>query len=208
MSTDAMSMNSRSLPALRPRRVQSGVAGLVAGALGLCCLGDSRPVRAELYTGLDAALTMDALWGTGSLVAITGNAVSLIQGKPRRGWMYAGFIFGFVNLVMSPIIIVYGRGDIEYVPSDNMPVPHFDHGPPRPEIGFGLGAAHGVLGITSLALSIRSAVLWHRARVAESQTVTEPVASRTFTNLQLAPMISRDSRGGALVGLVVSGQTF
>lgn len=208
MSKTAMSINSLQVPAPKTRRVQSGMAGLLAGLLGLCCLADSRPARAELYTGLDAAFTLDALWGAGSLVAITGNAVTLIQGKPQRGWMYAGFIFGFVNLVMSPIIIVYGRGDIEKVPSDGIPVPHFDHGPPRPEIGFGLGAAHGVLGITSLALSIRNAVLWHRARVAESKMVTEPVASRTFTNLQLAPLVSRDSQGGALVGLVVSGQTF
>lgn len=212
MSNIAMSANSLklSVPKARPkvRTAQSGVAGLLAGFLAVCTLCDSRPARAEIYTGLDAALTMDALWGTGSLVAITGNAVSLIQGKPRRGWMYAGFIFGFVNLVMSPIIIVYGRGDIEYVPSNNMPVPHYDHGPARPEIGFGLGAAHGILGITSLALSIRSAVLWHRARVAESQTVPEPVASRTFTNLQLAPLVSRDSQGGALVGLTISGQTY
>ena len=206
MTTDAMSMTNLNAPQGRTRRAKSGLAGLLAGLLGLACLTDSRPARAELYTGLDAAFTMDALWGTGSLVALTGNAVTLIQGKPQRGWMYAGFIFGFVNLVMSPIIIVYGRADIERVPSADGT--HFDHGPNRPEIGFGMGAAHGVLGVTCLALSIRNAVLWHRQRVTESQAPTEPVASRTFTNLQLAPLIARDNQGGALLGLTLTGQTF
>ena len=49
----------------RTRRAKSGLAGLLAGLLGLACLADSRPARAELYTGLDAAFTMDALWGAG-----------------------------------------------------------------------------------------------------------------------------------------------
>ena len=44
-------------------------------------------------------------------------------------------------------------------------------------------------------------MLWHRQRVTESQAPTEPVASRTFTNLQLAPLIARDNQGGALLGL-------
>ncbi len=178
---------------------------MLAGLLALICVGHSRPARAELYTGLDAAFAMDALMGTGALVAIAGNAITLAQKKPVRGWMYAGFIFGAVNLAMGPIIVVYGRGDIEpVVMSDGTRV----HGTDRPDIGFGLGLTHTALAVTSLALSIRNAVLWHRLRVDESKAAAEPVASRTFSNLQLAPLVSRDSRGGALVGLVVAGQTF
>ena len=152
-----------------------------------------------------APLLLCILDGFGEGPAGPGNAITLAQKKPVRGWMYAGFIFGAVNLAMGPIIVVYGRGDIEpVVMSDGTRV----HGTDRPDIGFGLGLTHTALAVTSLALSIRNAVLWHRLRVDESKAAAEPVASRTFSNLQLAPLVSRDSRGGALVGLVVAGQTF
>jgi len=212
MSANAMSCDfgkmgnamQSALPA-RNRRKPPLLAGLVAGLLALVLVGHSRPARADLYTGLDAAFTMDALLGLGSLVAIGGNAVTLAQKKPVRGWMYAGFIFGAINLAMGPIIIVYGRGDIEPVPS---PTGGLMHGADRPEIGFGLGLAHTALAVTSLALSIKNAVLWHRLRVEEAKVPIEPTASRTFSNVQLAPLLSRDSQGGAVVGLVVAGQTF
>jgi hypothetical protein len=207
MSFDFGNTGNAMQPATAPRNRRKSpiLAGFVAGLLALLCVGYSRPARANLYTGLDAAFTMDALLGLGSLVAIGGNAVTLAQKKPVRGWMYAGFIFGAINLAMGPIIIVYGRGDIEPVPS---PTGGLMHGPDRPEIGFGLGLAHTALAVTSLALSIKNAVLWHRLRVEEAKVPIEPVASRTFSNLRLAPLLSRDSQGGAVVGLVVAGQTF
>ena len=201
--TQAMS-DTYTTPSPRRARRPSGLRAVVLGTVIAALLSlQSTPARAELYTGLDAAFTMDTLFGVGSLVAIGGNAVTLATGKPSRGFMYAGFVFGFINTVMSPIIIVYGRGDIEKVPAG---MGGFMHGPERPEIGYGLGLAHGVLGITSLALSIRNAVVWHRQRVAESMTPPEPVASRTFSSLQLLPVLSRDSRGSALYGVVLSGQ--
>ena len=207
MSCDLAKMGNamKSASASPRRRSRSAIAGLLAGLLALVCVGHSRPARADLYTGLDAAFAMDALMGTGALVAVAGNAITLAQKKPVRGWMYAGFIFGAINLAMGPIIIVYGRGDIEPVPN---PAGGLMHGPDRPEIGFGLGLAHTALAVTSLALSIKNAVVWHRMRVEESKAAAEPVASRTFSNLQLAPLVSRDSRGGALLGVVVAGQTF
>jgi hypothetical protein len=207
MSCDVVKMGNAMQPALssHARRKQPIWAGFVASLVLLLCVGTSRPARAELYTGLDAAFTMDALLGLGSVVAIAGNAVTLAQKKPQRGWMYAGFIFGAINLAMGPIIIVYGRGDIEpVVMPDGMRV----HGQDRPDIGYGLGLAHTALAVTSLALSIKNAVLWHRLRLEESKVNAEPVASRTFSNVQLAPLVSRDLQGGALVGLVVTGQTF
>lgn len=207
MSRHVLKMGKAMLSAHLPRsrRKRSLFTGLLAGLLLCLCVGYSRPARADLYTGLDAAFTLDAMLGVGSLVAIGGNAVTLAQKRPVRGWMYAGFIFGAINLAMGPIIIVYGQGDIEPVPS---PTGGLMHGENRPDIGFGLGLAHTALAVTSLALSIKNAFLWHQLRVEESKAVAEPVASRTFSSVQLAPLLSRDSHGGALVGLVVTGQTF
>lgn len=196
----AQMKSTHSRPLAPGRTPQWATGAHLTGALlatGILCSGGA--ARAELYTGLNTAFTMNAILGTGALISVIGNGVTLAQNKPSRGWMYAGFVLGAINTVMSPIIIIYGRGDIG--PVDGM------HGPERPDIGFGLGAAHGILGATSLALSIRNAVIWHRQRLTESP-LAQPVTLRStmLANLSVAPLATRDARGGSLYGVVAAGR--
>lgn len=115
------------------------------------------PVERGFLPGQAAAFAIEGVMMGGSLVSIVGNAVDLARGTPHKGWMWSGYILGFMNTVVSPILIIYGRD-------------------PKPALGFGLGAAQGVLGVTNLALAIVNGVRWHRLRMAEQATPpTEPI---------------------------------
>lgn len=131
-----------------------------------------------------AALTVDAIIGTGSVVSIIGNSVDLARGKPQRGWMYSGFALGFMNAAMGPIIIVFGRGQIE-------------------ALGYGLGAAHLVLGLTNLGLAIGNGVRWHRQNNLDAPPVAQRPQKLALTSF--APLVAPERQGGAVIGLTAGG---
>lgn len=177
MQTQARS----SLAAQRPRRNLLRTTTLVAGlAAAAGTLLSSRTADAfEYLPGQEAAFAIQGVFGACSVISSVGNALNIVNKNAQRGWMYSGFICGFINTAASPIIMIYGRD-------------------PSPEFGLGAGAAHGVLGITNLALAIYNGVLWHRAQVAG----TEP------PKVTLAPLLTRDSYGGTVVGLSLSSLRF
>jgi hypothetical protein len=169
--------------------------------------GSSRPARADLVTGLDAAFTVDTIIGVGSLVSIGGNAADLALRKPHRGWIYSGFILGTANLAAGLITIFFG-GDPVQTQGTNMCLdkPSMTMnpcGPNTPEIQYGLGVAQTILGATNLALAIRNAVIWHRLRVAESQQAPPPPPT-ALSSLRVAPMVHRDLAGAPLYGVTLS----
>ena len=144
----------------------------------------STPKAEFTVDNVGAALTVDAIIGTGSIVSIIGNSVDLARGKPQRGWMYSGFALGFMNAAMGPIIIVFGRDQIE-------------------ALGYGLGAAHLVLGLTNLGLAVGNGVRWHRMNNLEAPTEKVPPPAVALTNV--APLLTRDRQGGAVIGVTAGG---
>jgi hypothetical protein len=204
------------MPAARRRR---GALVLTLATTAALLTATSRPARAELLTGLDAAFTMDALIIAGGLVAVGGNAVDLARGKPSRGFMYAGFILGTVNIAAGLVTVFFGGDPItktgtnvcadSYKNDANMMPLMYSCGPPTPQIQYGLGVAQTLVGVADWALSIRNAVLWHRARLAEAGSLapTPPPppspAQAVLRSLRVAPLLSRDLSGQAMYGLTV-----
>ena len=185
MLTMRVSPASTSAPPARPprarrRRFALLLAALVVGAL---CT-ESRPAAAldNILPGQEAAFVIDGALGVGSVVSIVGNAVTLAQNRPQRSWMYSGFVLGWINTVIAPLLMVYGRE-------------------PDPNLGLGLGAAHMVIGVTNLALAIRNGVIWHRQRVAERNAILPPPAPPAPPAVSIAPVIGRDGLGGSLYGV-------
>lgn len=201
---------------LPKRRSRLAVAALL---IALAVSGHSLPARAELVNGLPAAFAVDGLIGAGSLVSIVGNSVDLARGKPSRGWMYSGFILGFMNtaigaLVTPIILLTSGPSPIEYgtanMCSDSstvtaaMPNPQsYPCGPNRLDVAVGLSVAHSVLGITNLALSFRNAVIWNRQRSADIDAAAKAPAS-PLASLRVAPFVNRDLRSGMFYGVSLS----
>lgn len=159
-------------PGGRARRAALALA-LSAGTLaGLSA--PSTPARAEVadQPGQPVGVAIQAALFACSAVSIGGNAANIAMKNPQRGWMYSGFICGFINTVVSPITLIYFR---------------------EPETVYGIttGAVHGVLGVTNLGLAIYNGVLWHRARTAGQ----EP------PRVALLPFVGRDQLGASVAGL-------
>ena len=166
----------------RPARVRRarGSAVLCALLLALLC-GAARPAKAANVAdqpGKEVGVAIQsALWAC-SAVSIGGNAANIAMKNPQRGWIYSGFICGFVNTLISPIILIYFQDPAPY--------------------GLTAGFVHGALGITNLGLAIYNGVLWHRARTAKQ----EP------PRLALQPFIGRDSIGASVAGLSLNLSRF
>ena len=171
---------ARSAPP-RPRARRAALAAALCALLFLVVSGASRPAHAaEVADQPGQAVGVaiqSALWAC-SAVSIGGNAANIAMKNPQRGWMYSGFICGFVNTLISPIILIY-----------------FQDPPPY---GVTAGFVHGALGITNLGLAIYNGVLWHRAHTAAK----EP------PRLALQPFIGRDSIGASVAGLSLSLSRF
>lgn len=198
----------------RRRGTRSMLAALLV-TLGLLC-AESRPARADLVPGLNVAFTVDALIGAGSLISIAGNAYELAHKRPTRGWMYSGFILGFMNtaigVLVAPIILATSDPPFAIEPgnqsicNDTATGQDFPCGADRPQIAIGMAIGHTVVGLTNLALAIRSAVIWHRQRVAAGTTGDLPaeVASAPKLRYNVTPTVSRDLTGNPAYGLSLS----
>jgi hypothetical protein len=179
-------------------------------ALCLFTLGSPRSAHAQaqgqLVTGLDAAFTIDALIGAGSVVSIVGNSVTLAKNKPQRGWMYSGFILGTANLAAGLITIFFGGDPVVYgndmTCMDRPSGTTNPCGPKTPEIQYGLGIAQTILGAANLGLAIRSAVIWHRLREQEAAAAAPPPSA--LSRLRITPTLGRDLGGAAQYGVAIS----
>jgi len=159
-------------------------ASLATALCGLTLAGvvtSARPAAADLVDqqGQQAGLAIQAVLYACSAVSIGGNAANIAMKHPQRGWMYSGFVCGFINTVTSPVMLIFFRNA-------------------EPPYGVTAGAIHGALGITNLGLAIYNGVLWHRAQTAGK----EP------PKIALLPMLGRDSLGGSVVGLTLSMARF
>lgn len=193
-----------SKPSSLSRRAPLLFSLLVAFLIG----GSSRPARADLVPGLEAAFTVDTIIGVGSLISLGGNAADLAMRKPHRGWIYSGFILGTANLAAGLITIFFG-GDPIMTQGTNMCLdkPSMTMnpcGPNTPEIQYGLGIAQTALGAVTLGLAIRNAVIWHRLRVAAESQQAPPPPPTALSSLRVAPMVNRDLAGAPLYGLTLS----
>ncbi len=155
----------------RSRCTALALAGLAVA--GIC--GQPREAAAALaeQPGQAVGLAIQGALYACSVTSIVGNSVNIATRNPQRGWLYSGFICGFTNTVVSPVMLIFF--------SDAEPTPY----------GLAAGAVHGVLGVTNLALAIYNGVLWHRAQVAGK----EP------PKVSLVPMVGRDQLGASVVGL-------
>lgn len=194
------------------RRFSVGIALSVV----LFVTGHSRPARAELVSGLQAAFTVDALIGGGSIVSIIGNSVDLARKKPHRAWMYSGFILGSINtaigVLVAPIILATSGAQPVAYGAENMcedrstktattDAQLYPCGPNRLDVALGMTVAHSVVGLTNIALAVRNAMLYRRLGLAgEGPQPPPPVLS----SLRVAPVISRDLTGAPMYGAVVS----
>lgn len=169
-----------------------------------------RPAMAQLAPGLDAAFTVDALIGAGSLVSIIGNSVDLGTKRPHRAWMYSGFILGSINtaigVLVAPIILATSGPQPVAYGNENMcvddsvtPSQSFPCGPNRLDVALGLAAGHSVIGIVNLALAIRNAMLYRRLGLD-----WERQPPSFWSHLRVAPMSGRDMTGAPLYGASVS----
>lgn len=122
------------------------------------------------------AFAVMGAFATCGLVSMVGNAVTYAQVKPHRGWMTSGFVCGFLNFVASPIILAYGRKA-------------------EPAFGYGTGAAHFAIGVTTLGLAIANAVRWHKQRIGETP----------LPNVALVPLYVRTPHSGQVYGLSIAG---
>jgi hypothetical protein len=194
-------------PTLNPlfRRAARAVALLAA----LLIFTPSQEAHADLVTGLNAAFTVDAFIGAGSVVSLVGNAVDLARSRPQRGWIYSGFILGTANLAAGLITIFFGGDPIEYQGTnmcyDQASMTTNPCGPNTPQIQYGLGIAQTVLGAVNLGLAIRNSVIWHRHRVAEiEQKAPAAPAPSPLAHLQVAPLVSRGVAGLPVYGVTVN----
>ena len=91
--------------AARPRRTALALAGLTLA--GLC--GTGRPALANVadQPGQAVGLTIQAMLYACSLTSIVGNSVNIATKHPQRGWLYSGFICGFTNTVVSPVMLIF-----------------------------------------------------------------------------------------------------
>lgn len=179
-----MDRNPSPAPAadLKPARARRAAwTAALCALLFLAVSGASRPARAADVAdqpGQEVGVAIQsALWAC-SAVSIGGNAANIAMKNPQRGWMYSGFICGFVNTLISPIILIYFQDPAPY--------------------GLTAGFVHGALGITNLGLAIYNGVLWHRAHTAAQ----EP------PRLALQPFIGRDSIGASVAGLSLNLSRF
>lgn len=150
--------------------------------------GELRPAHAQdmmpavergFLPGQEAAFAIEGVMIGGSVISIVGNAVDLARGTPHKGWMWSGYILGFMNTVVSPILMIYGRD-------------------PKPALGLGLGAAQGVVGVTNLTLAIVNGVRWHRMRMAEQATPpSEPIPVQVQPDGTPKPATETGSAPGA-----------
>lgn len=201
-------------PRLAPPRLRAALAALAVAVTLL--FADARPARADLVNGLNVAFTVDALIGTGSLISIAGNAVDLARKKPTRGWMYSGFILGFMNtaigVLVAPIILAANDPPFaiepgnESVCKDPPTGQTFPCGADRPQVAYGIAIGHTIVGVVNLALAIRSAVIWHRMRVVEGTTQSPPgeIAHLKKLKYDVTPSVSRDLTGNPAYGVSFS----
>ena len=85
--------------------------GIGLGAAVFVTLGAPGGARADdfqLKPGWEVAFAIDAAVGTGSLVSIAGNAVTLARGTPQKGWIVSGYTLGIINTVLCPMLAIYG----------------------------------------------------------------------------------------------------
>lgn len=156
--------------------------GIGLGAAVFVTLGAPGGARADdfqLKPGWEVAFAIDAAVGTGSLVSIAGNAVTLARGTPQKGWIVSGYTLGIINTVLCPMLAIYGTD-------------------PSPTLGLSLGAVHGVIGVTNLTLAIINGVRYARL----SPEARALAAARP--QLNVAPLASRDASGGTVLGAALS----
>ena len=161
----------------RRRTGRAARASLASALCGLTLAGictAARPAAADLadQPGQSAGLVIQGMLYACSVASIAGNAANIAMKNPQRGWLYSGFICGFINTVTSPVMLIF-FADAE------------------PPYGVTAGAIHGVLGATNLGLAIYNGVLWHRARTVGK----EP------PRVSLLPLVGRDALGASVVGL-------
>lgn len=179
MASDRPRAASGSLPACgRARRAAQALALSTATLLGLSAASSTARADVADQPGQPAGVAIQAALFACSAVSIGGNAANIAMKNPQRGWIYSGFICGFVNTLISPIILIYFQDPAPY--------------------GLTAGFVHGALGITNLGLAIYNGVLWHRARTAKQ----EP------PRLALQPFIGRDSIGASVAGLSLNLSRF
>lgn len=162
-------------PGKKPRRARQKVLGAALFAVALTGLaGVSTPARAAVADedGQAVGVAIQAALFACSTTSIIGNSVNIVQNHPQRGWLYSGYICGFINALIGPITLIYFRE-------------------PEPVYGITTGAVHSVLGLTNLGVAIYNGVLWHRARTAGQ----EP------PKLSLLPYVGRDQLGASVAGL-------
>ncbi|MCS6913987.1 MAG: hypothetical protein RMK29_02035 [Myxococcales bacterium] len=141
-------------------------------AVVIPCLGQRDAAALELRPGQEVGLAIDAAVAAGSIVSIVGNAVTLAQRTPQRGWILSSYFFGTLNMVIAPLLLVYGRD-------------------PSPAFGLAMGTMHGVVGVVNFSLGVWGGVLWRRARRAEGGG----------TALSLVPIGGHDGAARPLAGL-------
>jgi hypothetical protein len=157
---------------LRARSFAWAAGAVVAG---LCAApGTARADGFLDAPGQSVGVSIQAAMVTCSLVSIGGNAANIAMQNPQRGWMYSGYICGFMNTLISPIMFIFFHDA-------------------APAYSLSTAGVHGAVGITNLGLAIYNGVLWHRARTAAA--AKEPI------KVSIRPMIGRDSLGGQLYGL-------
>lgn len=149
-----------------------------------------RGARAEdvvLKPGQEVALALDGALGVGSLISLAGNAARLAHGTPvdgvTRSWILSGYVLGTINTVLSPLLLIYGTD-------------------PNPTLGYSLGAAHGAIGVTNLALAIVNGVRYARL------SARERLVTQRRPQLLAAPLLLRDSQGTAVLGAALSVARF
>lgn len=173
MASDRPRAASGSLPACgRARRAAQALALSTATLLGLSAASSTARADVADQPGQPAGVAIQAALFACSAVSIGGNAANIAMKNPQRGWMYSGFICGFINTIVSPVVLIYFRN-------------------PEPVYGVTTGAVHGALGVTNLGLAIYNGVLWHRARIAGQ----EP------PRVALLPFVGRDQLGATVAGL-------
>lgn len=174
----------------RPRTPRRGAGPALLALLALLgILHLARPAAAlETKPGQEVALGISSAFAAGSAVSIVGNSVYLAKGKPSRAWLITGYFFGTMNMVISPLLLVYGRE-------------------PDAAFGLGVGAMHGAIGIANFVLSVYGGVLWRRQAKAE-EAAGQKTARLPSPQLSLVPLAGRDSLGGSFAGVGLSVSRF
>jgi hypothetical protein len=167
-------------------------------AVGISMSASGR-ARADLIPGLEAAFSLDGVIGAGALTATLGNAVTLAQHRPARGWIYTGLISGALNLVAGLVTLGYGGGPImrdgNHSCHDPDTMMDYPCGPPTPALRWGLGMSQTLLAIADLGVSIAAAVAWQRRRAADRPA---PTAKQLLLPRIIA---GRDRSGASIYGM-------